>query len=164
MGAAALLVQPYCTIPTSPTFLSPQACLSHRTELQKVLFPCLGVLMLAEVSGGFSSWCFFTCAHGPSICSLSSTPCLRSLSIPPWLLFCIRTGCIAATEANQRNFVSVIAEKVRDGFFCPHFQLCPKVQAPGAVMSAVSACSTGVEKGLNYSDRVFGWVIQKHST
>lgn len=164
MGAAALLVQPYSTIPTSPTFLSPQACLSHRTELQKVLFPCLGVLMLAEVSGGFSSWCFFTCAHGPSICSLSSTPCLRSLSIPPWLLFCIRTGCIAATEANQKNFVSVIAEKVRDGFFCPHFQLCPKVQASGAVMSAVSACSTGVEKGLNYTDRVFGWVIQKHST
>lgn len=102
-------------------------------------------------------------AHGPSVCSLPSTPCLRSLSIPPWLLPCVRTGCIAATEANQRNFVSAIAEKVHDGFFCPHFQLCPKVQAPGAVMSAVSACSTGVEKGLNYTDRVFGWVIQRHS-
>lgn len=56
MWAPALLV------PTPPTFLSPQACLSHRSELQKVLFPRLGVPMLAEICGGFSSWCFFTCA------------------------------------------------------------------------------------------------------
>lgn len=95
--------------------------------------------------------------------SSSSTVYPRSHSILPWLMIYVRERSTAATEANQRKFLPVRAEKVHDGFSCPHFQLCLEVWFPGAVMSAVSACSTGLEKELNHIGRVFGWVAQRNS-
>lgn len=111
--------------------------------LQTELFPFLSrrVPGLAEISGGLPSLSLYFCSPGfvSRAWSSSSTVCPRSLSILPWLMIYVRERSTAATEANQRKFLPVRAEKVQDGFSCPHFQLCLEVWFPGAV-SVCSQC------------------------
>lgn len=135
--------------------------------LQTELFPFLSrwVSGLAEIPDGLPSLslCFRYPGFMSRAWSSSSTAYPRSHSIPPWWMIYVRERSTATIEANQRKFLPVRAEKVHDGFSCPHFQLCLEVRFPGAVMSALSACSTGLEKALNHTGRVFGWITQRNS-
>lgn len=93
----------------------------------------------------------------------SSTMCPVSLSVP--LLATVL--CKRRERCSQRlvgeSSCLVRAEKVRDRVTRSHFQLCLEVRVPRVVMSAVSACSTGLEKDLNHTGRVSGWVTQRNS-
>lgn len=88
------------------------------------------VPVLAEISAGLPSQ-YFSASVLQGLCPGPEAVLLPHVPGPspfhPWPPSCVREGSAAATEANQRNFLPVRAEKVHDGFFCPHFQLCLEV-------------------------------------
>lgn len=160
MGAPGSQVHP-------PTFLSQQA-MGTGWALERELFLSLSRGSHASWSPWWVSQSVFLYSCSPACVSSAGSHASPHVPGPSpfhhWSRFCVSAGSIAATEAYQRNFLSARAEKVHDGFSCPHFQLCLKVQAPKAIMSAASARSTGVEKDLNYTGRVCGWVTQRNCT
>lgn len=160
MGAPASQVH-------TPTFLSQQAT-GTSWAAEREFFLSLSRGSHASWSLWWVSQSVFLYLRSPACVSSAwsrSSPHVPGPSpFRHWSQPCVRAGSTAATEAYQRNFLSVRAEKVHDGFSCPHFQLCLKVQAPKATLSAASARSTGVEKDLNYTGRVCGWVTRRNCT
>lgn len=153
---------------STSSFSLPASC-GHRVGCRKGKV-CLslseGAPVLAEISVGLPSQCFSASVlqvlcPGPEALLLPHAP--GPTRFHPWPPPCVREGSAAATEASQRKFLPVRAQKVHDGLSCPHFQLCLEVRVPGVVMSAVSACSTGLEKDLSHTGRVFGWVTLRNS-